>query len=981
MDILDKLLRNFGIYSRDEAYYNEIISTCSGDLKKIKEKVLSDIKEAWTNYNNDWFVDFANKSEISSIISKIKRLRLELNPIIVQDLVNKIPALKEYLEKELSKKDKWKDEDFENDFDDSTILELAYNYAIIENRIDLGLDDFDVKEINYDALIGNSTKLYINEIKSLKDFEKNYERIIKYNEYRKLVSVTKDPELKAKYEKEVLKYRNLIVESNLCLALPIANRYKNSDLDYLELVQEGSIGIITALEKFDPDRSYAFSTYATWWIRQAITRYLMTNSRTIRVPVHLYEEYNKVLKARNDLKNEIFRDPTNEEIAARLGWPLNKVIWIFKSFEVQISLDAPVNDAEMDDSDNFYTFIPDEHDYEEDLFIAEFTENVLKGLKPKEEFVMRMRFGLPDGKDPRYERPHTLEEVGQILNLTRERVRQIEMKVINRVRNRENIEVLHYTNKKRCGFWEYFIGYSEEKVLEKVKYLSEKDLTILKSKYGENLDEFHSLPSNFNGKASAVINKLKRMLKDSFYKPQYHNEFSGKIEAIHVFEKVGKSLYEITNKTSEEVLDFLSSSSKSIDMLKRVFGEDLSQPADDSNLAQGEILLLNTIIYNIRNNIVIKYNNCKLRDILECTDEELEIIVNQLRKNARFYKFTVDHFGEDLNQIVDFYIMSQNEFYSWTELYASLRHKLTKIRDMKDYNSTKTLEYILGKSEEEVKNIVNRMNKTSKIHIILNKFINKQPLTYSEKARFDHWCNEVKKRKPKDRQSLNFLLTTINKTEEEFMELYNNMDVNCNIYQVLTKMINGDSLDEEDNNLLKLWFSLKVNSDKENRINIDSLPDTLHKKVLLTDLHLTEEELIMCLCNMKPNTKKYIGIMKYINNEKMDTSEKRMMYSWKFTLKRIYGKSVEILTGTKHEGIKAPEDVELLRDVVLKMPYELRRIMELRIGLYDGTLYTVQEIAEIYSMDIEAINELINEGLETIRSQSEEKGTGRKLVK
>ena len=491
MGILDKLKMEFGIYKSDDAYYEKLISNYSSDLKKIREQILADIRNDWINYHNNWFISFANQASLDDIISVLKKFKLELNPIIVQNITQNCSNFDLYLKEKLSKKEKWQDEDFEKEFSSGVLHDLMYNYAIIKNALDLELDVItSSKEINYDSIIGNSTKMYIKEIRNLQDFEHNYERIIKYNEYKKLAKATDDPELKKKYEKEVLKYRNLIVESNLCLVLPIAKRYHNVDIDFLELVQEGSLGIIEALERFDPDKSFAFSTYAIWWIRQMITRYIYMNGRTIRIPINSHEKFGKIIRARDELKNELFRDPTDEEIAAKLGWPKSKVINILKSFELPVSLDAAIMNEDMEEDASLYSFIADEYDYDNNIFQTEFIDKYLNKADARQQFIIRMRYGLSDGKDPRFENPHTLEEVGKELGLTRERVRQIEKRFIGKVREKEHIHVGHYTNKKNCYFWELFDGFEREKVLEKFRYLSNEDLEKLYMKYGHDLNGF-----------------------------------------------------------------------------------------------------------------------------------------------------------------------------------------------------------------------------------------------------------------------------------------------------------------------------------------------------------------------------------------------------------------------------------------------------------------------------------------------------------
>jgi len=326
-----------------------------------------------------------------------------------------------------------KDDDFIDtplaDGDDDDLASLSdievLDEPVIEEIEDEEEAEIDPGAVYFDDISDDSVRLYLREIGKIP-----------------LLSSEEELELAQRVVAGDKKAKDQMAEANMRLVVSIAKRYSGRGLDFLDLIQEGNTGLLRAVEKFDPDKGFKFSTYATWWIRQAITRAIADQARTIRIPVHMVETINKLLRTQRRMTQDLNREPTIEELAKELEMEPDKVEYVIKIKQDITSLDAGVGRDDGEDDTVLGDFIEDEdaaspEDSAANQLLKEQVQSILDVLTEREQKILKMRFGLDDGKS------HTLEEVGQEFSVTRERIRQIEAKALAKLRKHKDAKKLY----------------------------------------------------------------------------------------------------------------------------------------------------------------------------------------------------------------------------------------------------------------------------------------------------------------------------------------------------------------------------------------------------------------------------------------------------------------------------------------------------------------------------------------------------------
>lgn len=697
--MLEKLLKVFNFYSLDKNYYLKVMKdnkNYSQCLKAIANDILEDIK----NNNMDWFVNEIlngrrTTKSLENLLYNLNKFNIQLDFATIEKLINKYSGLDYVLKNIFIGKTVVTDDDLVCITHDDLTYDFLVAYFVIKGLYKETYEDLKINDVNV-TVTDDAIRDYINQITQIPML--SYELVTEY--YQKIEKFKEEENIeKANY------YKNLITEANLRLVVSIAKKYLYRGMDLLDLIAEGNQGLIKAVEKFDYKKGYKFSTYAIWWIRQAITRALSIQARAIRIPVHMNEVVNKIYAVEKQLQNELNHEPTTKEIAKRVGMSEKKVKEFMEVPRVDTYLDSEINHEE--DNDSLYSIIPSTDNIEEDTidkYLGIYLNSAMNELTNQEELVLRMRFGIQDFNNysELYERTHTLEEVGKEFNVTRERIRQIESKALRKLKinpvlksfHDESIENLSHLSKpkKKEIYLKERLQCSDYIITCLVFELKDNpDMQLLFNLFGSNLN--NSLDeSQLNYETLIKLNKICssiiRLIKTKYSFKYLKDRIDASLEEInYLVEKADKS-------------------SQQHQLLARIYGENYQEEEHDiETLTKDEKIKYNVYLNNLKRNL-IHYQHKQpdyhrilltpLQTLLEATDAEMAYLVSSTDKRSFEYNFLAKLYGEDYLLTNRYYEFSFRSKKLYDKIIFELKDKLQIYRINILLNSTYEYQKIIS---------------------------------------------------------------------------------------------------------------------------------------------------------------------------------------------------------------------------------------------------------------------------------------------
>lgn len=730
-DLLSALKTEFAFYNKDDSYYEELVLNFN-NLLKTRKKIKIEIENDLHTLNLDWLNNYLLGENINflenlkEVLSKFQILKIIITPEILNGIITKYPAISDALLKLLPKKSKISLEEIDNLTDNQNINNLLCEFIILKNLVLDISESEEIKDYNQSFFSCDIIMQYLNETSMYPILAKSEitEIFIKISDLITMKkSVTSELE-KQKIEKKIIAYKEKVIQSNLRLVISIAKKYINRGLSFLDLIQEGNLGLMKAVDKYDYRLGYSFSTYATWWIRQGFTRALANQARTIRVPAFMVEIINKIAAIKSQLTLKLNREPTEKEIAKTLGITLKKVILAQKYSEELASLDIPIND---DKNKYLVDFLKDEstlspEEYTEKKMLPDEIRKYINMLNEREQKIIILRFGLFGKKK------HTLEEVGQEIGVTRERARQLEKKALDKlngyITRRINPKVTH---KKRVYlrsnlYLKEELMCSDEtiKILASIIKGNESYLVLFKC-FGENLDK----PFNEFNADEEILNELEKIYK--LLKPK-------------VSKNVAKGLKELLGATDEEIIYLQNrypKESNGYQLISKIYGDNWLENAKLSVIIITDNMSYRSMITRLRSYLKI----FRKKEKIHGTQTLKELLVNYLidfelalevMNKINMIDFFKKLFGENLDKALD---LDSLTIYGYNELIAKIDILLYHLGfySKKSIN-TKENETTISEKKETIEKPLPQYTyerkKTPFKHPFFKEFINLLPSQY-----------------------------------------------------------------------------------------------------------------------------------------------------------------------------------------------------------------------------------------------------------
>ena len=843
-------------------------------IKDIEEKLESGIMKL------DYLSFIIRKNKVEDIFTFVKKI-IDKSSVIDNYLFTYLHGKKQYSEEEIYKK-------FGDVNGDILFCYASIKDLIVEDNLDYSYGDS--KDLYSDAL-------FFSEIREIPIMDKSVtnECIDKFQKYKTLYEESNNSDEKKIYEKKYVFYQNQVIEGNIRLIISIANKKLRSNIELNELVNEGTFGMIKAMEKFDPTLGFAFSTYATCWIRQSINRAIEEKGRTIRIPSGQYRIYNKYITAVKTLSIKLNREPTLEELADYLEMDLKKLTSLVISFSENTSLDANPKDNDDQEQENMFNFLKS-GEFEDEIVNNLVIEHLLSGLNEQEKYIITLRF-VED---------YTLDEVGKVFGLTRERIRQKEKTALKKMYN------LSKVSKK--SLLEY-LNIPQSEIFQIVANIDDRSKKIVHEKFGYSLNK-KVVKSVFDEKDVKVI--LERILEE-----HRKNEMKKIVPILYTLEDLlnpypkESEEYKETNHRIKIIWDEEEKNTVINKLLVQAFGVDGKKAYNKREFTSGE----NNLILN-----KLERWKYKLRQWPKNIDSHktLEELLNNARNKEEY---------EEINRRIAYLWENQDK----TTMIYAIMVKAFGINGNEKYDYEKLNSRERNLLDSKLSNWANKIQRTN--FWPLKKDEGKNKKTYDGKYLWE--LLQVNK------EELSIITRSLNKTTK-FYEVLERV-----FGKTFENIIKLDSLSESD---LKILYANLPNLRKKVNEPTPFLRKTL-KEILNCEIPYAIKDDYLLQKAFGPNLDE-----PFLNTLNV-TETKRLMV----LLKELKEKYKKIEVKKEPEIIISPEDA-LLLSIVEMMPEDVKEPFMLYFGLKDGKRYCQEDIQLELSWNLCKVTMKVKEGIAFVKN-------------